>query len=170
MTFISDLLNRFGYIVLYILLTLELMALPFPGEILMTYCGFLVFKGNLNYIVSIIFSTAGIITGVTISYFIGKKLGKQTFDKYSNRFHLGADKLEKVSKWFDKYEYGFLIIVCFLQTSCESRSNGTVNKNFIPEKFFGSFFQKGTNRSPVLQLPRSLFQSSESEGVEDDGY
>ena len=114
MAFIADLLNRFGYIVLYILLTLELMALPFPGEVLMTYCGFLVFKGNLNYIASIIFSTAGIITGVTISYFIGTKLDKQTFDKYGNKLHLGVDKLEKVSKWFDKYGYGFLIMVCFI--------------------------------------------------------
>ena len=93
MTFITDLLNQFGYIVLYILLTLELMALPFPGELLMTYCGFLVFKGNLNYIVSIIFSTAGVITGITISYFIGKKLGINTFYRYG---------------------YGLLIIACFI--------------------------------------------------------
>jgi membrane protein DedA with SNARE-associated domain len=114
MTFITDLLNQFGYIVLYILLTLELMALPFPGELLMTYCGFLVFKGNLNYIVSIIFSTAGVITGITISYFIGKKLGRNTFCRYAYKLHIGSDKLEMISRWFERYGYGLLIIVCFI--------------------------------------------------------
>ena len=55
MNFITELLNQYGYVVLYLALLLELLGLPLPGEILMTYCGFLVLQGKLNFIICILF-------------------------------------------------------------------------------------------------------------------
>ena len=36
-------MDQFGYIVLFAALLLELIALPLPGEVLMSYTGFLIF-------------------------------------------------------------------------------------------------------------------------------
>ena len=47
-------IDQFGYIVLFTALLLELIAIPLPGEVLMSYTGFLVFQGHLNWVVSIL--------------------------------------------------------------------------------------------------------------------
>lgn len=114
MGFITELFNHYGYIVLYVALTVELMGLPTPGETLMTYCGFLVFQGKLNWALSVVITASGIITGITISYFIGQALGNTFFTKYGPYIHMGPDKLEKTSKWFKKYGNGLLVVVYFI--------------------------------------------------------
>ena len=108
------LLNQYGYIVLFVALTLELIAFPLPGELLMLYCGFLVFQGKLNLQISILMATLGAISGVTLSFFIGSKWGASLFYKYGHYVHLGPDKIEKVSKWFEIYGDKLLLITYFI--------------------------------------------------------
>ena len=114
MSFITELFNHYGYIVLYIALTLELIALPTPCETLMIYCGFLVFQGQLNWMISIIVAAAGVITGITISYFIGSILGNKFIIKYGSYFHMSTNELDKVSKWFTRFGNGLLIVSDFI--------------------------------------------------------
>ncbi|MGE7673044.1 VTT domain-containing protein [Lysinibacillus sp. NPDC094403] len=107
-------IDQFGYIVLFIALLLELLALPLPGEVLMSYTGFLVYKGDLNWILSILIAGFGSCLGMTISYWIGYKLGKPFFEKYGYRVHLGPKRLESTSLWFSKYGNKLLIIAFFI--------------------------------------------------------
>ena len=75
----KELLNSYGYIIIFISLFLELIALPLPGEIIMGYCGFLIYQGSLNYFSTILVATLGAISGITTSYYIGKLLGMPFF-------------------------------------------------------------------------------------------
>ncbi len=68
---VIGLINHYGYIILFSALVLELIAFPLPGELMMTYCGFLVYQSKMNWIISILVATTGVILGITISYFIG---------------------------------------------------------------------------------------------------
>ena len=111
---ITAYLDQYGYIVLFLSLLLEMLALPFPGELLMTYSGFLVHQGNLNWIPSILVAGVGTTIGMTISYWIGYKLGTPFFKKYGQRFHMGPQRIEKTSIWFGKYGNKLLIITCFI--------------------------------------------------------
>lgn len=79
----------------------------------MFYCGYLVYQGQLNWILSII-TAAGVITGITISYCVGTILENKFIIKYGSYIHLDADKMDKVSNWFRKYGNGLLIISCFI--------------------------------------------------------
>ena len=92
---IIELVNHYGYIILFGALVLELIAFPLPGELMMTYCGFLVYESKMNWIISILVATAGAILGITISYFAGTKLGAGFFKKYGSYIHLGPDRLRK---------------------------------------------------------------------------
>jgi membrane protein DedA with SNARE-associated domain len=111
---ITELFNQYGYIVLYIALTIELIALPTPGETLMTYCGFLVFMGKLNWGISIAVAASGVITGITISYIIGLKLGYPIFARYGYLINMRPEKLEKASSWFKRYGNGILVVAFFI--------------------------------------------------------
>ncbi|MDQ0176756.1 DedA family protein [Bacillus chungangensis] len=107
-------IEHYGYIVLFLALMIELIALPIPGQTLMSYVGYLVSQGQLHWGLSILIATIGSSTGMTVSYWIGYKLGTPFFQKYGHRFYMGEEKLEKVSRWFQKYGNNMLMIGYFI--------------------------------------------------------
>jgi len=109
-----NLLEHYGYWVLFFALLLEMLALPLPGELLMSYAGLAVFEGKLNWLLCIVAAGTGTSLGITLSYWIGYQLGTPFFEKYGTRVHLGTDKLDMVSKWYQKYGYKVLIIAYFI--------------------------------------------------------
>lgn len=114
MGFLTSCLEHYGYWVLFFALLLEMLALPLPGEVLMSYAGLLIFQGKLNWFLCILTAGAGVSTGVTLSYWIGFRLGTPFFEKYGTRVHLGPDKLDKISYWFQKYGNKVLVIAYFI--------------------------------------------------------
>lgn len=149
MDYITGLFNHFGYIVLFVALTLELIAVPTPGETLMMYCGFLVFQGSLNWVLSILVAVLGVICGITISYFIGHALGASFFKKYGSYIHMGPEKMEKTSKWFERYGNGLLIIAYFIPgvrhvTGYFSGITKIPYKRFALNAYIGAFIWTST--------------------------
>jgi membrane protein DedA with SNARE-associated domain len=141
---ILTLLNNNGYIVLTIALTLELLAFPLPGETLMSYCGYLVYKGKLSWSISILAAFLGVNIGVTISYFIGKTLGIEFFKKYGKYVHMGPEKMDKSSRWFDSYGSNLLIVAYFIPgvrhiTGYFAGITNVSLKKFIINSYIGSF-------------------------------
>ncbi|MFD2617313.1 VTT domain-containing protein [Terrilactibacillus laevilacticus] len=108
------LLNHYTYIILFSMLMLELIALPIPTEILMSYVGYLVYQGDINLILALISGILGSCSGMTCSYWIGKKLGAPFFLKYGHRFHLGPERLDKLSRAFNLYGKRLLLFSCFI--------------------------------------------------------
>lgn len=149
MNFLTDLFNHYGYVVLFVALMLELIAFPTPGETLMAYCGFLVFQGKLNWGISIIVAALGVISGITISYFIGRSLGIPFFERYGSYIHIGPAKLEKTSQWFDRYGNGLLLIAYFIPgvrhiTGYFSGIAKIPYKKFALNAYIGAFIWTGT--------------------------
>jgi membrane protein DedA with SNARE-associated domain/membrane-associated phospholipid phosphatase len=149
LNYLTGLLNHYGYIVLFVSLMLELIAFPTPGETLMTYCGFLVFQGKLNLIISIIAAALGVTCGITISYFLGRILGNTFLKKYGLYIHLGPERLEGTSKWFERYGNGLLVIAFFIPgvrhvTGYFSGITKIPYKRFALNAYIGAFIWTGT--------------------------
>jgi membrane protein DedA with SNARE-associated domain len=141
---VIGLINHYGYIILFTALVLELIAFPLPGELMMTYCGFLVYQSKMNWILSILVATTGVIVGITISYFIGAKLGTRFFDKYGSYIHLGPKQREKTSKWFKSSGNKLLILAYFIPgvrhiTGYFSGITEISYKRFAINAYFGAF-------------------------------
>ena len=149
MQFLTALIEHYGYAVLFLSLMLELIALPLPGEFLMGYAGVLVFQGKLSWIISIVIAGVGSCTGMTISYWIGNKLGTPFFHKHGHRIHLGPDRLEKTSKWFKKYGNKLLLIAYFIPgvrhiTGYFSGITQIPFRTYILYAYSGAFIWTGT--------------------------
>ncbi|ASB93881.1 Uncharacterised protein [Bacillus subtilis] len=71
MQVLTGLLEQYGYAVLFIVLMLELLALLGPGE----FAGVLVFQEKLNWVLSMLAAGLGSCAGVSMSYWIGYRLG-----------------------------------------------------------------------------------------------
>ena len=143
------LINHYGYIILFSALVLELIAFPLPGELMMTYCGFLVYQSKMNWIISILVATAGVISGITISYFVGTRLGAKFFEKYGSYIHFGPNQMEKTSKWFKSSGNKLLILAYFIPgvrhiTGYFSGITEISYKRFAINAYFGAFIWTAT--------------------------
>ena len=112
--FLQNLMDQYGYYVLGIALFLELLALPLPGEFLMTYAGLMVYQGHYNWGLSILIAGIGTSIGMTCSYWIGRKLGIRFFEKHGHKIHFGPDKLKKTSIWFERFGVKLIVIAYFI--------------------------------------------------------
>ncbi|MGE8035284.1 hypothetical protein B1B04_21935 [Lysinibacillus sp. KCTC 33748] len=114
MEFISSFISQYGYLAIFLILSLGIIGLPIPDEILMTFVGFLCHEGHLNFLLSIILSFLGTSTGMVFSYAIGSKLGTPLIIKYGKWFGLNNRRFTKVERWFHRFGPWTIIIGYFV--------------------------------------------------------
>lgn len=112
--YLSLLLDQYGYGILFFSLFLEMLGLPLPGEMIMTYTGLIVYNGNLSWPLCVAVGGAGATAGMTLAYWAGYRFGHPFLEKYGSRFHFGPDKLNGLSGWFTRYGNKMLIIAYFI--------------------------------------------------------
>jgi len=83
---------------------LESSSLPLPSEVVLPFAGYLVYKGNLNFWVTIFVATVAAIIGSLIDYYIGLK-GIEVLSKRRvlGRIIFSMDQLAVAGRWFQKY-------------------------------------------------------------------
>lgn len=114
MDWIYSLFEQYGYLVLFIGLLTESLALPFPGELAMGYSGYLGYLGELNAYVAILCAFLGATIGTTITYFLGQKLGTPVLTKYGKYLFMTPKRIDKMTTWFEKYGSKILLISYFI--------------------------------------------------------
>lgn len=90
-------------------MALGIIGLPIPDETILTFAGYLISQNNLHFIPTLISSYLGSISGISISFLIGRKIGLGFLHKHGNFFHVTENKLKKTKAWFESYgEWLFL--------------------------------------------------------------
>jgi membrane protein DedA with SNARE-associated domain len=111
---LTTFMNEYGYLVLFLSISLGILALPVPMEAMLAYAGYLSFLGQIQWLGSILASSAGCTLGMVLSYWLGYKLGMPFFDKYGKKIHIGPDRLNSISTWLRKYGNKLLIVSLFI--------------------------------------------------------
>ena len=104
---IISLINKFGYLAVFLLITIENIFPPIPSEVILTFSGFLTTYTKLNVILVIISSVLGSMIGAYILYYAGKILNKERLKKLvkgkiGKILRLKENDIEKADKWFDE--------------------------------------------------------------------
>lgn len=107
-------LNQYGSVAIFGLLALGIVALPVPEESLMVFAGFLMAKGNLPVVQTIIAAITGAWCGITMSYLIGLSAGTYLTRKYGRHIGLTDMRVERAHQWFEKYGKWSLFIGYFI--------------------------------------------------------
>jgi membrane protein DedA with SNARE-associated domain len=107
-------LTKYGSFVLFIMLSLGIIALPIPEETLMVIAGVLMHKGRLNIPLTVLFAYAGTIAGITTSYFLGRTVGNFFIHKYGVWVGITHERLEKAHYWFERLGKWLLLIGYFI--------------------------------------------------------
>lgn len=104
---ITQLIEEFGYIGVFLMIALENIFPPIPSEIVLAFGGFMTTQADLSITGVVIASTLGSVVGAIILYWIGllldvKRLEK-IIDKWGKILRLTHEDLHKAESWFNRF-------------------------------------------------------------------
>lgn len=113
--FVTNIMEQFGYIGVFILMALENLFPPIPSEVILLFGGFLTTYSKLTLFGVIITASTGSIIGAIILYGLGKVLNitrmEKIVDRWGHVLRLKKEDLHKANKWFEKYGY-WTVLFC----------------------------------------------------------
>ncbi|WP_409298528.1 DedA family protein [Peribacillus sp. SCS-26] len=104
---ITEFMDRFGYLGIFLLIALENIFPPIPSEIILTFGGFMTTTTDLTKTGVVIASTLGSAGGAAVLYGIGRKLGlegiKRLIKKKGHYLRVKVEDIDKADALFDKH-------------------------------------------------------------------
>jgi membrane protein DedA with SNARE-associated domain len=99
---IPQFLSHYGYLGIFLLLMVGIVGLPVPDELILAFAGYMVFKGYLHPLPTVLAAILGTFCGITVSYGLGRSLGFYLLQKYGHYLHISPEKLTRVQAWFHR--------------------------------------------------------------------
>jgi membrane protein DedA with SNARE-associated domain len=99
---VLDWILRYGYVGLFALLMFGIAGLPIPDETLLMFSGYLIWKGRLNPLLAFASSFAGSVSGISISYLMGRFVGQPILFRYGRYVGITPAHLERVRRWYGR--------------------------------------------------------------------
>ncbi len=105
---ILDIINEFGYIGIFLLITIENIFPPIPSEVILTFGGFLTTFSRMNMWKVSISATMGSVLGAILLYSVGRVLSIGRIysfvdSKIGRKLHLRKEDIKRAGKWFNQY-------------------------------------------------------------------
>ncbi|WP_188454067.1 DedA family protein [Virgibacillus oceani] len=114
-SWITDIMEQFGYLGIFLMMALENLFPPIPSEIILPFGGFLTTYTHLSILGVIVTATTGSILGAIILYGIGLLVDVERMEKIVDRFghiiRVKKSDIRKADAWFDKYGY-WTVLFC----------------------------------------------------------
>ncbi len=105
---------RHGYAGIFSLLALGIIGLPVPDEWLLTFSGYLVFKGALRFAPAFGAAFVGSACGITVSYTLGRMFETYVIVKYGAVLHVSSERIARVHSWVEKRGRWTLLVGYFV--------------------------------------------------------
>jgi membrane protein DedA with SNARE-associated domain len=105
-TFLADL----GYVGVALALMIEVI----PSEIVLSYAGYLVSRGEISFIGAVVAGTIGGTLAQLFLYWMGYYGGRPFLDKYGKYLLIHQKHLDLAEEWFRKYGTGVIFTARFI--------------------------------------------------------
>lgn len=106
-SWITSVMEQFGYFGIALLILLENVFPPIPSEVILTFGGFMTTKSDVTVLGVVVASTIGSVGGAVILYWIGRILNveriERIIEKWGKYLRLTKEDVRKADAWFDKY-------------------------------------------------------------------
>lgn len=101
--FFVEIVNDWGYIGIFVLMTLESTVFPIPSELIMIPAGYLAHEGELSAILSIIAGTGGSLAGAMINYVVSRRYGRSFLWNHGKKILVSRRRLVQMDYFFRRY-------------------------------------------------------------------
>jgi membrane protein DedA with SNARE-associated domain len=117
-------IRDYGIAAVVIVLGLESLGLPLPGETVLIFASIMTARGRISLEYLILFAWLAAVIGDNIGYLIGHALGRKFLLKHGGRIGLNADHFDKIEAYFRRY--GALTVACARFVAGLRQLNGVV--------------------------------------------
>lgn len=112
---IEQLFARYGYLVLLMGLPLDAVASPVPpGNMTLTYTGYLSYRDILDWRAAVVFAWLGSAIGITVTYWLGRRIGQPLLERYGKWLLLRPNVLRKMERVYEQYGNRALLFSFFV--------------------------------------------------------
>ena len=117
------LMNKYGYLAIFFLITIENLFPPIPSEVILTMGGFMTTYTSLSVTGVVFFSTLASLFGAIILYYVGKLLNRERLmriasGKIGRLLRLNAADIDNSISWFQKKGTKTVLYCRFIRFSC----------------------------------------------------
>ncbi|KAA9007528.1 DedA family protein [Paenibacillus spiritus] len=114
-SWITDFMEQFGYLGIFLMLALENVFPPIPSEVILPFGGFMTIESGLSIAGVTAAATAGSLLGAAILYGVGRLLDRHRLErlveKYGRVLRIRKEDIGKAQAWFDRYGY-WTVLFC----------------------------------------------------------
>jgi len=100
---LADLLGSYGYVLLALLVGLEGLGIPLPGEMALVTSAALAARGHLSITGVVVTTIVAAICGDNGGYWIGRKGGLAVIERYGTYLHIRDSHLTRAHAFFEKH-------------------------------------------------------------------
>ena len=100
---LSELLQHWGYVAIFVVVVLGNVGLPVPEETVLVLAGYLVREGVLRLPLTLSVGVLSAAAGDNVGYWIGRRLGRPTIERYGARVGITRDRLETIEGFVTRY-------------------------------------------------------------------
>lgn len=101
--FIVQTVGTLGYAGIFLMMFLESSFFPFPSEVVMIPAGYLVYKGEMNMYLVILFGILGSLAGALFNYYLAVKFGRKFLVKYGKYFFIKEQTIVRMEEFFKNH-------------------------------------------------------------------
>lgn len=105
---ITDLVEKMGYVGIALLMFLENLFPPIPSELIMPLAGYSASEGEMSLAGVLAAGTAGTLAGALFWYAVARRLGDKRLRRWASRhgrwITLSADDIASLERWFCRHQ------------------------------------------------------------------
>jgi membrane protein DedA with SNARE-associated domain len=95
--------HGWGYLGIFIMMALESTVLPVPSEAVLIPAGYLAYEGKMSFILILLASTLGCLSGATVNYLFALWVGRPFLERWGKYFFVREELLHKTDAFFNKH-------------------------------------------------------------------
>lgn len=101
--FIVASVGSWGYLAVFVLMTLESACIPIPSEITMPVAGLLAAEGRLSFFWAGMIGALANVFGSWLAYLAGAAGGRPLLEKYGRYVLIRDHDIERADRWFERH-------------------------------------------------------------------
>src|SRR5574341_2362011 len=99
----DELFGHWGYFAIFVSVLLGNMGLPVPEEMILSWAGYLSWRGKLQLPIVFVVGVLSAISGDNLGYWIGRRYGYAAIERYGRRVLLTPERLEYARSFVARY-------------------------------------------------------------------
>lgn len=108
--FLTSIISTYGYLAIFVFMTLESALIPIPSEITMVFGGFIAGRGVVDFWLIVFLGAIGNLVGSLMAYWLGWKMGegwiRVAIRKWGKWILVHEKDFDTSLTWFHKYGQG----------------------------------------------------------------